>query len=301
VQELLQQLANGIAWGSIYALIALGYTMVYGILRLINFAHGDVYMVGAFTAYFSARALGAGGANPSLGLALLVLVISMIACAVLGVLIEFFAYRPVRRSSRLTALITAIGVSLLLENLGIRIFGADPKFFPQLVPPRSITLTEGVVVTNHQVTVVLVSMALMVGLTLFITKTRTGKAMRAVAFNRDAASLMGIPVNRIITITFAIGSALAAAAGVLVGLTNPKIEPLMGIMPGVKAFVAAVLGGIGSIPGAVIGGLTMGVSEYLVVGYVSSTFRDAIAFVILILVLLIRPTGLLGRNVAEKV
>ena len=301
MQELLQQLANGIAWGSIYALIALGYTMVYGILRLINFAHGDVYMVGAFTAYFSARALGAGGANPSLGLALLVLVISMIACAVLGVLIEFFAYRPVRRSSRLTALITAIGVSLLLENLGIRIFGADPKFFPQLVPPRSITLTEGVVVTNHQVTVVLVSMALMVGLTLFITKTRTGKAMRAVAFNRDAASLMGIPVNRIITITFAIGSALAAAAGVLVGLTNPKIEPLMGIMPGVKAFVAAVLGGIGSIPGAAIGGLTMGVSEYLVVGYVSSTFRDAIAFVILILVLLIRPTGLLGRNVAEKV
>ena len=301
MQELLQQLANGIAWGSIYALIALGYTMVYGILRLINFAHGDVYMVGAFTAYFSARALGAGGANPSLGLALLVLVISMIACAVLGVLIEFFAYRPVRRSSRLTALITAIGVSLLLENLGIRIFGADPKFFPQLVPPQNITLTEGVVVTNHQVTVVLVSMALMVGLTLFITKTRTGKAMRAVAFNRDAASLMGIPVNRIITITFAIGSALAAAAGVLVGLTNPKIEPLMGIMPGVKAFVAAVLGGIGSIPGAVIGGLTMGVSEYLVVGYVSSTFRDAIAFVILILVLLIRPTGLLGRNVAEKV
>jgi len=301
VQELLQQLANGIAWGSIYALIALGYTMVYGILRLINFAHGDVYMVGAFTAYFSARALGAGGADPSPLLALLVLVISMVACAVLGVLIEFFAYRPVRRSSRLTALITAIGVSLLLENLGIRVFGADPKFFPQLVAPRNITLTEGVVVTNHQVTVVLVSMVLMVGLTLFVTRTRTGKAMRAVAFNRDAASLMGIPVNRIITITFAIGSALAAAAGVLVGLTNPKIEPLMGIMPGVKAFVAAVLGGIGSIPGAVIGGLTMGVSEYLVVGYVSSTFRDAIAFVILILVLLVRPTGLLGRNVAEKV
>jgi branched-chain amino acid transport system permease protein len=301
VQELLQQLANGIAWGSIYALIALGYTMVYGILRLINFAHGDVYMVGAFTAYYCARALGAGGANPSPGYALLVLLSAMVACAVLGVLIEFFAYRPVRRSSRLTALITAIGVSLLLENLGIRIFGADPKFFPQLVSPKTVTLLEGVVVTNHQITVVLVAMVLMVGLTLFITRTRTGKAMRAVAFNRDAASLMGIPVNRIITITFAIGSALAAAAGVLVGLTNPKIEPLMGIMPGVKAFVAAVLGGIGSIPGAVIGGLVMGVSEYLVVGYVSSTFRDAIAFIILILVLLIRPTGLLGRNVAEKV
>jgi len=300
VQELFQQLANGIAWGSIYALIALGYTMVYGILRLINFAHGDVYMVGAFTAYFSARALGAGGVDPSPAYALLVLVIAMAACAALGVLIEFFAYRPVRRSSRLTALITAIGVSLLLENLGIRIFGADPKFFPQLIAPRNLDLG-GVLVTNHQITVVVVSLVLMVALTLFISKTKTGKAMRAVAFHRDAASLMGIPVNRIITITFAIGSALAAAAGVRVGLTNPKIEPLMGIMPGVKAFVAAVLGGIGSIPGAVIGGVVMGVSEYLVVGYVSSTFRDAIAFVILILVLLIKPAGILGRNVTEKV
>ena len=301
MQELFQQLANGIAWGSIYALIALGYTMVYGILRLINFAHGDIYMVGAFTAYFAARALGAGGASPSPGLAVIVLVSAMAACALLGMVIEFFAYRPVRRSSRLTALITAIGVSLLLENLGIRIFGADPKFFPQLVAPRRVDLGGGVMVTNHQITVVVVSLVLMVALTLFVTRTRTGKAMRAVAFHRDAASLMGIPVNRIITITFAIGSALAAAAGVLVGLTNPKIEPLMGIMPGVKAFVAAVLGGIGSIPGAVIGGLVMGVSEYLVVGYVSSTFRDAIAFVILILVLLIKPAGILGRNVAEKV
>ncbi|HYJ33980.1 MAG TPA: branched-chain amino acid ABC transporter permease [Candidatus Binatia bacterium] len=301
MQELFQQLANGIAWGSIYALIALGYTMVYGILRLINFAHGDIYMVGAFTAYFAARALAAGGASPSPVYAVVVLLAAMAACAVLGILIEFFAYRPVRRSSRLTALITAIGVSLLLENLGIRIFGADPKFFPQLIAPKNIDLGGGVMVTNHQITVVVVSLVLMVGLTLFIARTKTGKAMRAVAFHRDAASLMGIPVNRIITITFAIGSALAAAAGVLVGLTNPKIEPLMGIMPGVKAFVAAVLGGIGSVPGAVIGGVVMGVSEYLVVGYVSSTFRDAIAFVILILVLLIKPAGILGRNVAEKV
>lgn len=300
MQELLQQLANGIAWGSIYALIALGYTMVYGILRLINFAHGDVYMVGAFAAYYLARLLHAGGPDPSPALAVVVLVGSMAICALLGVAIEFFAYRPVRRSGRLTALITAIGVSLFLENLGIRLFGADPKFFPQLVAPRTITVG-GVIVTNHQITVVLVSLLLMVGLTLFIHRTRTGKAMRAVSFSRDAASLMGIPVNRIITITFAIGSALAAAAGVLVGLTNPKIEPLMGIMPGVKAFVAAVLGGIGSIPGAVIGGLVMGVSEYLVVGYISSTYRDAIAFVILILVLLVKPAGLLGRNVAEKV
>ncbi|HEY3155090.1 MAG TPA: branched-chain amino acid ABC transporter permease [Candidatus Eisenbacteria bacterium] len=302
MQEFFQQLANGVAWGSIYALIALGYTMVYGILRLINFAHGDIYMVGAFAAYFLARAMGVGTvveASPLLAAA--VLLGSMAICAALGVLIELFAYRPVRRSSRITALITAIGVSLFLENAGIRLFGADPKFFPQVIAPRTIALAEGVMVTNHQIMVVLVSVLLMVALTLFIQRTRTGKAMRAVAFNRDAASLMGIPVDRIITITFAIGSALAAAAGFLVGLTNPKIEPLMGIMPGVKAFVAAVLGGIGSIPGAMIGGLVMGISEYLVVGYISSTYRDAIAFVILIIVLLIKPTGLLGRNVTEKV
>jgi len=300
VQEFFQQLANGIAWGSIYALIALGYTMVYGILRLINFAHGDVYMVGAFAAYFLARALGVGtvvSASPLV--AAVVLLGSMIVCAALGMLIELLAYRPVRKSSRITALITAIGVSLFLENFGILVFGADPKFFPQVIAPRTITLPGGVLVTNHQITVVLVSLCLMVGLTLFIHRTRTGKAMRAVAFHRDAASLMGI--NTDITYTFAIGSALAAAAGVLVGLTNPKIEPLMGIMPGIKAFVAAVLGGIGSIPGAMIGGLIMGISEYMVVGYISSTYRDAIAFVILIIVLLIKPAGLLGRNVAEKV
>jgi len=302
VQEFFQQLANGVAWGSIYALIALGYTMVYGILRLINFAHGDIYMVGAFAAYFLARALGVGTiVNASPLMAALVLLGSMIICAALGVLLELLAYRPVRKSSRITALITAIGVSLFLENAGIIVFGADPKFFPQVIAPRTIQLAEGVLVTNHQITVVLVALFLMIALTLFIQRTRTGKAMRAVAFNRDAASLMGIPVDRIITITFAVGSALAAAAGFLVGLTNPKIEPLMGIMPGIKAFVAAVLGGIGSIPGAMIGGLLMGISEYLVVGYISSTYRDAIAFVILIVVLLIRPSGLLGRNVTEKV
>jgi len=302
VQEFFQQLANGIAWGSIYALIALGYTMVYGILRLINFAHGDIYMVGAFAAYFLARALGVGTVtHASPIMAALVLVGSMVISALLGMLIELLAYRPVRRSSRITALITAIGVSLFLENAGILVFGADPKFFPQVIAPRMITLPGAVLATNHQITVVLVAFALMVGLTLFIHRTRTGKAMRAVAFHRDAASLMGIPVDRIITITFALGSALAAAAGFLVGLTNPKIEPLMGIMPGIKAFVAAVLGGIGSIPGAMIGGLLMGISEYMVVGYLSSTYRDAIAFVILIVVLLIKPAGLLGRNVTEKV
>jgi branched-chain amino acid transport system permease protein len=256
--------------------------------------------VGAFAAYYLARLTNAGGPDPSPVLAVAILLASMAICALLGVAMEYFAYRPVRKSSRLTALITAIGVSLFLENAGIRLFGADPKFFPQLVAPRTISLG-GVMVTNHQITVVVVSLVLMVALTLFVQRTQTGRAMRAVSFSRDAASLMGIPVNRIITITFAIGSALAAAAGVLVGLTNPKIEPLMGIMPGVKAFVAAVLGGIGSIPGAVIGGLLMGVSEYLVVGYLSSTYRDAIAFVILILVLLVKPAGLFGRNIAEKV
>lgn len=302
MQEFLQQLANGIAWGSIYALIALGYTLVYGILRLINFAHGDIYMVGAFAAYYLARLAGVrSDTATSPAVALLVMLGAMATCALLGVVIERAAYRPVRRSSRLTALITAIGVSLFLENAGIRVFGADPKFFPQIVTPRTIQVLPGVVVTNHQVLVLAVSLVLMVGLSLFIHRTRTGKAMRAVSFNRDAASLMGIPVDRIIAVTFAIGSALAAAAGVLVGLTNPKIDPLMGIMPGVKAFVAAVLGGIGNVPGAVIGGLLMGISEYMVVGYISSTYRDAIAFVILILVLLIKPAGLLGRNVAEKV
>lgn len=302
MQEFFQQLANGVAWGSIYALIALGYTMVYGTLRLINFAHGDVYMVGAFAAYFLARALGVGTvteASPLL--AAVVLLGSMAICALLGILIELLAYRPVRRSSRLTALITAIGVSLFLENFGIRVFGADPKFFPQVIAPRTITLAEGVLVTNHQITVVVVSIVLMVALTLFIKRTRTGKAMRAVAFHRDAASLMGIPVDRIITITFAIGSALAAAAGFLVGLTNPKIEPLMGIMPGIKAFVAAVLGGIGNVPGAMLGGLLLGLAEQIVSGYLSSSWRDAVAFAILILILLVKPSGLLGRGEAEKV
>jgi len=301
VSEFLQQMVNGVTWGSVYALIALGYTMVYGILRLINFAHGDVYMVGAFAAYFLARALGVGtiqSASPLM--AALVLLGSMVICAALGMVIELLAYRPVRRSSRITALITAIGVSLFLENAGILLFGADPKFFPQVIAPRTLSVG-GVLVTNHQITVVLVSIVLMVALTLFIHRTKTGKAMRAVAFHRDAASLMGIPTDRIITYTFALGSALAAAAGFLVGLTNPKIEPLMGIMPGIKAFVAAVLGGIGSIPGAMIGGLLMGISEYMVVGYLSSTYRDAIAFVILIVVLLIKPAGILGRNVTEKV
>ncbi len=294
----LQQLMNGLSLGSIYALIALGYTMVYGVLRLINFAHGDVYMVGAYAGYYLSRRLQAR--EPSVVSALLVMFGAMLTCAVLGVLIERFAYRPVRRASRLTLLITAIGVSLFIENAAQLIFGPDPKFFPSLAPHRDF-LVAGVRVTSEQLTVIVVSFLLMIGLRFFILKTRTGKAMRAVSYNLDAAKLMGISTDRIIGTTFALGSALAAAAGVLIGMQIPKIDPLMGILYGLKAFVAAVLGGIGNVPGAVLGGMLIGTSEVMVVGYLSSTYRDAIAFAILILVLLIRPQGILGRVQREKV
>ncbi len=294
----LQQLVNGLSLGSIYALIALGYTMVYGVLRLINFAHGDVYMVGAYAGYYLSRRL--QGREPSIFSALLVMLGSMIACAILGILIERFAYRPVRREARLTLLIMAIGVSLFLENLAQLVFGPDPKFFPSLAP-RADFIVAGVRLTSEQITVIVVSFLLMVLLRFFILKTRTGKAMRAVSFSLDAAKLMGISTDRIIAVTFALGSALAAAAGVLIGMQIPKIDPLMGILYGLKAFVAAVLGGIGSIPGAVLGGLLIGASEVMVVGYLSSTYRDAIAFAILILVLILRPQGLLGRVQKEKV
>ena len=294
----LQQLMNGLSLGSIYALIALGYTMVYGVLRLINFAHGDVYMVGAYVGYYLSRRL--RGSEPSLISALVVMLVSMLACAVLGILIERLAYRPVRRESRLTLLITAIGVSLFIENAAQLVFGPDPKFFPSLAP-RADFILGGVRVTSEQITVIAVSVLLMLLLRYFILRTRTGKAMRAVSFSLDASRLMGISTDKIIGITFALGSGLAAAAGVLIGMQIPKIDPLMGIPYGLKAFVAAVLGGIGSVPGAVLGGLLIGVSEVLVVGYLSSTYRDAIAFGILILVLLLRPQGLLGRVQKEKV
>ena len=294
----LQQLVNGISLGSIYALIALGYTMVYGVLRLINFAHGDVYMLGAYTGYYLSRKL--KGDEPSLIGALLVMLGAMLVCAIVGVIIERFAYRPVRRAARLTLLITAIGVSLFIENGAQLVFGPDPKFFPSLAP-RADFIVGGVRLTSEQLTVIAVSVVIMLLLRIFILKTRTGKAMRAVSFNLDAAKLMGISTDRIIAITFALGSALAAAAGVLIGMQIPKIDPLMGIIYGLKAFVAAVLGGIGNVPGAVLGGLLIGTSEVMVVGYLSSTYRDAIAFGILILVLLLRPQGILGRAQKEKV
>jgi branched-chain amino acid transport system permease protein len=299
VGEFLQQLVNGIAWGSIYALIALGYTMVYGVLRLINFAHGDVIMVGAYTALFAASALGAD-TQPTIVKALLVLLIAMAACALLGVVIERVAYRPVRRQPRLVSLITAIGVSLLLENLGNVIFGARPRAFPELLPSRRVAVGT-IVVGSHQLLVLAVAVALMAILQLIVHRTRVGKAMRAVSFSADAARLMGIPTDQIIAFTFAVGSALAAAAGVLVGLYLPRVDPLMGLIPGIKAFVAAVLGGIGNIPGAMVGGLVMGIAETMVVAYLAPTYRDAIAFAILILILLFKPGGLLGRAEVEKV
>lgn len=300
MQEFIQQLINGITWGSIYALIALGYTMVYGVLKLINFAHSDVYMVGAFAGYYSAHWLGIAE-NPSVPKAVLVMLISMIVCSCLGMTIERLAYKPLRKSSRLAALITAIGVSLFLENGGQLVFGADPKFFPQLIEGQEIWSKSGIVISNLQLIVLVASLTLMGILQLFVYKTRTGKAMRAVSFNIQVASLMGISTNKIITITFAIGSALAGAAGVLVGLTNPKIDPIMGLLPGLKAFVAAVLGGIGNIPGAMVGGLIIGIAEVMTVGYLSSTFRDAIAFGILIAILIFRPAGILGKSTTEKV
>jgi branched-chain amino acid transport system permease protein len=318
----LQQLINGVSLGAIYSLIALGYTMVYGVLKLINFAHGDVYMVGAFMGYYIANGLGARGAQmlgqsadgliargllgsgtmePSLITALVVMLLAMAVCAALGVIIERFAYRPVRKYSRLTALITAIGVSLLLENGGQVVFGADPKFFPELFKKRNIELLGGASINSADIIVLIIALVLMIGLQLVVYRTKTGRAMRAVSFNLQSAKLMGINTDRIIMFTFALGSALAAAAGVLVAIRIPRIDPLMGILVGLKAFVAAVLGGIGNIPGAMLGGLLIGITETMVVGYLSPTYKDAVAFAILILILLFRPSGLLGSVSQEKV
>lgn len=302
----LQQLINGLTIGAIYALIALGYTMVYGILRLINFAHGDVYMVGAYAGFFLARGLDLGREEPTMGGLLVVLLGSMLAAAAVGVVIERFAYRPLRKYTRMTTLITAIGVSLLLENLGVVLWGGAPRSFPQLLAPKNYALLGDATISNSQLVIFAVSIALTLLLQWVVYKTRMGTAMRAVSFSLPNAKLMGINTDAIIALTFAIGSALAAAAGVLTAQYNPQIDPLMGIMTGLKAFVAAVLGGIGNIPGAVLGGLLIGAAETFVVGYgrhvgIPSTYRDAVAFAILILVLLFRPTGLLGSTVREKV
>jgi branched-chain amino acid transport system permease protein len=295
VTELLQQLINGLALGAIYALIALGYTMVYGVLRFINFAHSDVFMVGAFSGYFLARWLPGG---PMAGV--LVLLGAMVVCACLGMLIEKLAYSPLRGRSTLTVLITAIGVSLLLQNLGQRIFGANPRSFPALFPVHNFQFN-GIVISSSQILVFVVTVLLMFMLRHIVLHTRMGTAMRALSFNPTAASLVGINNDRVISFTFALGSAMAAAGGILYASSYPSIDPLMGTLPGLKAFVAAVLGGIGNIAGAAIGGLVIGLVETTVVGFGGSTYRDAVAFAVLILILLLRPTGLLGSRHTEKV
>ena len=354
METFLQQLINGISQGSAYALIALGYTMVYGVLRLINFAHSDVYMFGAFMGYYLANndtikaTLGTSPAS-----AVIVMLGAMVISALLGIVIERFAYRPgrthtpftlafwfgilgvsaggmlnptlpslsigavvgviigllvekfggvrpVKQQSRLALLIIAIGVSLFLENGGQQAFGADPKFFPEIVATRQVQLG-ALSLDTQRITVLLVSLVLMVVLNVIVHYTKTGKAMRAVSFNIDAAKLMGINTDRIIAFTFGLGSALAAAAGILVSLLYPRIDPLMGVMPGLKAFVAAVLGGIGNITGAMVGGLILGMAEVMAVGYGESTYRDAIAFIILVVILLLKPDGIMGKGTVENV
>ncbi|MGJ3221435.1 branched-chain amino acid ABC transporter permease [Geobacillus thermoleovorans] len=291
--ELIQQLVNGISLGSIYALIALGYTMVYGIVRLINFAHGDVFMIGSFVGFYAVTMLGVGF-FPALLLA-------MAACAVLGVVIERIAYKPLRNATRIAVLITAIGVSLLIEYVTIYLRGAQPEAYPStLLPDRNLELF-GIVISSQSLFILGTSLVLMVLLQFIVHRTKIGKAMRAVSHDAEAARLMGINVDNTISATFAIGSALAGAAGVIFGIYYTKIEPLMGILPGLKAFVAAVLGGIGIIPGAMVGGLLLGVIESLVSGLGYSLWRDGAAFVILILILIFRPAGLFGKNVREKV
>lgn len=300
MQDLIQHLINGISLGSIYALVALGYTMVYGILHLINFAHSDVYMVGAFAAYYTAKLMGISQ-SPGLSTLIILTIASMVACSILGLAIERFAYRPLRNAPKLNILITAIGVSLLLQYLGQVIFGASPKVFPQILDDSVLTTIGSVPLKLLDVTVLIITLIMMMILHFVIFKTKLGKAMRAVSTNMTVAKMMGVNTDRVIAFTFVVGSSLAAVGSVLVGMKYPKIDPLMGMLIGIKAFVAAVLGGIGSVPGAVIGALIMGLSEEMVVAYLSSTYRDALAFGILIIILVFKPSGLLGKYQVEKV
>ncbi len=296
----LQQLINGFTLGFIYALIALGYTMVYGIVRLINFAHGDMLMLGAYTGFFVLNAL---GATPNT--LILALIVSMVVCAVLGVALERLCYKPLRNAPRINILIVAIGASLLIEN-GSRVLpfmGPNPRQYPQLEASVNVfdAFGQRVVITKQDLIVIVVSIIMMAVLGYVVKFTKIGKAMRSVSHDKGAASLMGINVNRIISFTFAIGSAMAAVAGVLFASKYPQVQPYMGIMPGLKAFVAAVLGGIGSIPGAMIGGIILGIAEILSKAYISSKLADAVVFGILVLILMFRPTGIMGKSLKEKV
>ena len=287
-----QQLVNGLSLGSIYALLALGYTMVYGIIKLINFAHGEIYMIGAFIGYYVANNFGFG--------LVLTLLTSMIICAILGMLIEFLAYRPLRNSTRIAALITAIGVSFLLQSLMIYFVGADTRPYPQLM--KNTTYDLGIFqISKIQIVIIATSIFLMLLLQFIVQQTKMGRAMRAASVDPEAAQLMGINVNYTISFTFALGSSLAAAGGVLIGLYYNSIDPMMGVAPGLKAFIAAVFGGIGIIPGAALGGFAIGIIETVVSALGFTAYRDAVVYLILIIVLLVKPSGLLGKNIKEKV
>ncbi|MFZ9000351.1 MAG: branched-chain amino acid ABC transporter permease [Bacteriovoracaceae bacterium] len=289
--DLAQYLINGISQGSIYALVALGYTMVYGIIKLINFAHGEFYMIGAFLGFYLISA------GQPFGISL---VLAMTGAGVIAVIVERFFYRPIRHAGRIPALITALGTSFFFQYLGQGLIGADPKPFPKVIEKKTYQFGE-IFIEKTQIIIILSTFILMLFLYWLVNHTKTGKAMRATSFNKDAAELMGIDTNKIISFTFFIGAFMAGAAGVLVGMYYNTVEPMMGLIPGLKAFIAAVLGGIGIIPGAVLGGLVLGVAENLVVGFWVSTYRDAISFLILIIILLVKPAGLLGKNVKEKV
>ena len=292
--QILQYLINGISIGSVYAIIALGYTMVYGIAKMLNFAHGDVIMIGAYISFCVTSYLGLP--------AWVSVIVAVVVCTVLGIVIEGLAYKPLRGTPSLAVLITAIGVSYFLQNAAQLIWSSSPKNFTSIVTMKPISLMDGkLVITGEVLLTVAVCILVMVGLTLFTGKTRTGKAMRAVSEDRDAAQLMGINVNQTISTTFAIGSALAAIAGVLLCSTVPTLQPTTGSMPGIRAFTAAVFGGIGSIPGAMLGGILLGIIETFSKAYLSTQFSDAIVFSVLIIILLVKPAGLLGKQMQEKV
>lgn len=289
---MLQQLVNGLILGSVYALLALGYTMVYGIIKLINFAHGDVYMMGAFVGYYLISRFHMNF--------FVALILTMVITAAIGVIIEFLAYRPLRHSTRIAALITAIGVSFFLQYGMVYLVGAEAHAFPQAMQTIKYDLGP-ISVTNIQLIILAVSIILMLTLNFIVKQTKMGKAMRAVSVDNDAAQLMGINVNSTISFTFALGSAMAGAAGVLIGLYYNTLNPLMGMAPGIKAFVAAVLGGIGIIPGAAVGGFIIGMLETLSTAIGLSSYKDLVVYAILIIILLVRPAGILGKNIKEKV
>ena len=300
MEEFIQHVINGLSVGAVYALVALGYTMVYGVLQMINFAHSEVYMMSAFAAYYGAGFLGLS-TRPGWGTLGLTLAVAITGGAVLGFLIERFAYRPMRRAPKVNSLITAIGVSLFLQFTAQVVFGADPKTFPAVIEDRALLTFGAIQIRSIDLTILAVALGSMVVLNWFITRTRVGLAIRATSFSFRSATLMGINVNTVVSTTFMVGSGLAGVGSVLTAIKWGKADPLMGTLIGLKAFSAAVLGGIGNLPGAVLGGLLMGLSEEMVVSYWSSTYRDALAFALLIVILLLKPAGLLGRPTLEKV